>query len=181
MLFERLFGRRRHANREIVERLYAQIVAAARQPRFYAEWQVPDTPLGRFEMIGLHQLLVVGRLKDESSLSKALAQELTDTFFADVESSLRDLGIGDMGIPKRMKKLARMFYGRSKSYSLAIDSQDADLLAEAVTRNVRPGAERDVASDALAHYILVVHRALAAQPIDLFASGRVEFPDAAQV
>ena len=112
-MFKRIFGGGMAANREITDALYEQIVAAARQPLLYAEWNVPDTPLGRFEMIALHMFLVLHRLRGEAAEARDVAQNLTDMFFTDVEHSIRELGIGDLGVPKRMKKLARMFYGRA--------------------------------------------------------------------
>lgn len=139
-MFSRLFGRRKSGNRAVVDAVYGEIVAAARQPRFYAEWDVPDTPLGRFEMLSLHLFLLLRRLRAATPAGKALAQELTDEFFRDVEHSIRELGIGDMGVPKRMKKLARMFYGRVAAYGAALDAGDEAALAEALRRNVRPDA-----------------------------------------
>ncbi len=174
-MFDRLFGRKRQANRAIIERLYEQIVAAARQPVLYAEWSAPDTPLGRFEMIAMHVFLVLRRLKDQPA-AREVAQDLTDTFFADVDQSLRTLGIGDLGIPKRMKKLARMFYGRTASYSEAIDRHDVSALAEAITRNTRPGEECDKGAERMAHYVMLAAAALDEQPIAEIASGVLRFP-----
>lgn len=84
--------------------------------RFYAQFQVPDTPLGRYEMLSLHIFLALHRMRGENRALADLAQEIADEFFKDVDHSLRELGIGDQGVPKRMKKLARMFYGRVAAY-----------------------------------------------------------------
>ena len=138
-MFKRFFGARRAANRAITDALYEQIVAAARQPVFYADWNVPDTPLGRFEMLSLHMFLVLHRLRGEAGVAREVAQDLTDAFFADVEHSIRELGIGDLGVPKRMKKLARMFYGRAAClWRGARARRPRDALAAALPRNVRP-------------------------------------------
>jgi hypothetical protein len=118
------FGLSRSPIRKIVDALYEQIVAAARQPRFYAEWGVPDTPLGRFEMLSLHMFLFLHRARAGNEALSAIAQECVDAFFTDIDHSLRELGIGDMGVPKRMKKLARMFYGRAQSYTEALEAND---------------------------------------------------------
>ncbi len=139
-MFQRLFGRERSANRAITEALYASIVAAARQPLFYSDWNVPDTPLGRFEMLSLHMFLFQHRLRGETGASRELAQILIDEFFTDVDHSLRELGIGDLGMPKRMKKLARMFYGRTVAYADALERGDRAALAAALARNIRPDA-----------------------------------------
>ncbi|TIS80786.1 MAG: ubiquinol-cytochrome C chaperone, partial [Mesorhizobium sp.] len=99
-MFQRLFGRERHANRAITEALYAQIVAAARQTVFYSDWNVPDTPLGRFEMLSLHMYLIQHRLRGEGGAAAEIAQVLIDEFFLDVDHSLRELGISDVVVPQ---------------------------------------------------------------------------------
>src|SRR5919197_4694613 len=137
-MFKRIFGSERAAKERISEGVYDRIVAAARQPALYADWNVPDTPLGRYEMMSLHLFLVLHRLRGEAG-ARELAQDLTDRFFAELDHSIRDLGVGNLSVPKRMKKLARMFYGRVASYGEAIDRGDAELLAAALARNVRPG------------------------------------------
>jgi cytochrome b pre-mRNA-processing protein 3 len=177
-MFKRIFGSGA-ANRKTTDALYEQIVAAARQPLLYAVWNVPDTPLGRFEMIALHVFLVLHRLRGETGDAHDVAQNLTDTFFADVEHSIRELGIGDLGVPKRMKKLARMFYGRAVAYGEAIDRDDRAALAAALARNVRPGDALWPQAAELAGYGLAAHRGLAAQHLSGLVSGRIEFPVAA--
>jgi cytochrome b pre-mRNA-processing protein 3 len=179
-MFQRLFGRARGVNRDVTEALYAAIVAAARQPVLYSRWEAPDTPLGRFEMLSLHMFLFQHRLRAETGAARDLAQEMIDAFFADVDHSLRELGIGDMGIPKRMKKLARMFYGRTGACAEAIERRDVAALAAALRRNVRPedGAAWAQA-EALAAYALAANDALAEQDAAAICAGRIVFPDAA--
>lgn len=174
-MFQRLFGGRER-NRTITEGLYAEIVAAARRPEFYSKWQVPDTPLGRFEMIALHMFLFQHRVHGQSGAIRDIAQVLTDDFFADVEHSLRELGIGDMGVPKRMKKLARMFYGRTAAYGDALEKGDAVALALALARNIRPDAAEWPQAAALANYVIAADKALAEQDLEAISSGRVRFP-----
>lgn len=178
-MFKRLFGRERQSNQAIIAAIYEKIVAAARHPALYTECAAPDTPLGRFEMLALHAFLVLQRLQDQPDPARAVAQDLTDLFFADVENSLRELGIGDLGIPKRMKKLARMFYGRTHSYSRALEAEDAAALADALVRNVRPGAVRDAAADRMAHYAIAVRRSLHEQELGALVQGRIGFPQPA--
>ena len=175
-MFKRLFGRERQSNQAIIAAIYEKIVAAARAPALYADCAAPDTPLGRFEMLALHTFLVLQRLQDQPHPARAVAQDLTDLFFADVENSLRELGIGDLGIPKRMKKLARMFYGRALSYGRALEVEDAAILAEALVRNVRPGAARDAAADRMARHAIAVHRSLQEQQLSLLLQGQIAFP-----
>ncbi|RWD92772.1 ubiquinol-cytochrome C chaperone family protein [Mesorhizobium sp.] len=175
-MFQRLFGRERHANRAITEALYAQIVAAARQTVFYSDWNVPDTPLGRFEMLSLHMFLFQHRLRGEGGAAAEIAQVLIDEFFLDVEHSLRELGISDVGVPKRMKKLARMFYGRTAAYDDALRDDDRVALAAALARNVRPDVGEWPEAPLLASYVSEASRQLAMQPTESFVAGTVAFP-----
>ena len=177
-MFQRLFGRERHANRAITEALYAQIVAAARQTVFYSHWNVPDTPLGRFEMLSLHMFLFQHRLRGEGAAAQEVAQVLIDEFFLDVDHSLRELGIGDVGVPKRMKKLAKMFYGRTAAYDDALERSDHDGLTAALARNVRPDAGAWPQASRLALYVADAATHLAAQPTESLLSGTVTFPTA---
>lgn len=175
-MFQRLFGRERNANRVIVDALYESIVAAARREPYYSHWQVPDTPLGRFEMLSLHMFLVQRRLKDEKGSPREIAQILIDEFFQDVDHSLRELGIGDLGIPKRMKKLAKMHYGRTAAYGDALDRGDRAALAAALARNIRPDAASWAEADALAGHVIQTNEALSAQATPVICGGSIEFP-----
>jgi cytochrome b pre-mRNA-processing protein 3 len=175
-MLSRLFGRRRSVNRDVADRLYEQIVAAARQPVLYSDWGVADTPLGRFEMVSLHMFLFLHRTRGETGPLGDLAQQITDDFFTDVDHSLRELGIGDLGVPKRMKKLAKMFYGRAMAYGGAVDAGDAAGLAEALRRNVLPDVADWPQAPLLAAYVLDAHAALAAQDTGEILAGRLEFP-----
>jgi cytochrome b pre-mRNA-processing protein 3 len=177
-MFQRWFGKERRANKAISDALYEQIVAAARQPAMYADWQVPDTPLGRFEMVCLHMLLVQRRLRGETGAAAEIAQVLIDEFFTDVDHSLRELGIGDMGVPKRMKRLARMFYGRTKAYGDALDADDRVALAAALARNVRPDLEAWPQAADLADYASAAAYRLAGIPTEDICAGRLAFPAA---
>jgi len=177
-MFKRLFGRERQANRAITEALYGEIVAAARQSPFYSDWGVPDTPLGRFEMLSLHMFLFQHRLRGEEGASQAIAQILIDEFFLDIDHSLRELGISDIGVPKRMKKLAKMYYGRTAAYSDSLDRGDVASLAAALTRNVRPDTEAWPEAGALADYVLRVEKDLASQPSAQIQAGKLSFPAA---
>jgi cytochrome b pre-mRNA-processing protein 3 len=174
-MLRNLFGLGDKAGRTAALGLYEQIVAAARQPVFYAAWNVPDTPLGRFEMLSLHMVLLQHRIRGEKGEIAAIAQILTDEFFQDVDHSLRELGISDMGVPKRIKKLARMYYGRARSYSDALDADDLPALREALARNVRPGVTDWAETADLADYMKRTVALLATQPIAALQKGDLRF------
>lgn len=175
-MFQRLFGRQSRANRAIIDALYTRIVAAARQEPFYSAWNVPDTPLGRFEMLSLHMFLFQHRLRGEPGAAAEIAQQLIDQFFLDVDHSLRELGISDVGVPKRMKKLAKMFYGRTESYKMALDQDDRAALAAALLRNVRPGVETWPEAAELAAYVFDANRVLGEQSSADICVGKLIYP-----
>jgi cytochrome b pre-mRNA-processing protein 3 len=174
-MLRKFFPKRRAEERRIADSLYGQIVAAARQPFHYSVAEAPDTPLGRYEMLSLHVFLFLHRVRGEAGRMADVAQELTDMFFLEVEHSLREFGIGDMGVPKRMKKLAKMFYGRVGSYGDALDANDRAALEAALARNIRPGVENWQGAVPLADYAMRSRDALAAVPVSEFLEGRIAF------
>ena len=118
------------------QNLYEAIVAAARQPKFYQDWLVPDNVDGRFDMIVLHVFLVLDRLKDDTT---NMRQELTNAFFNDMDRSLREMGVGDLSVGKKVRKMAEAFHGRVRAYVLAKEQGN---LVEALQRNVYAADEK---------------------------------------
>ncbi|WP_306118591.1 MULTISPECIES: ubiquinol-cytochrome C chaperone family protein [unclassified Roseitalea] len=167
----------RETNRRIVDAIFERTVAAARQPVLYADWGMPDTPLGRYESVALHMIVLMHRTRAQGPQIEALAQEVLDEFFKDVDHSIRELGVGDLGVPKRMKKLARMFYGRMGAYWQAIDDDDPDALAIAIRRNVMPDdpASERLAPAPIAAYMIASARHLATQDNAALLAGRIDY------
>ena len=157
--------------------LYDAIVAQARQPDFYHAFQVEDSLTGRFEMIVLHAYMLFHRLRDEDKEALELGQAVFDRFFRDMDDSLREIGVGDLSVPKKIKKMAQSFYGRVEAYDAArADSTDA--LADALARNIFPECDgKGVEAQLLAHYVLENAKTLAAQPMSALASGDLSFAD----
>jgi cytochrome b pre-mRNA-processing protein 3 len=145
----------------IAERLYDAAVAQARQPVFYARCGVPDTVDGRFDMVVLHVCLLIRRLGRGGDSGQALAQVLFDTTFRDMDRSLREMGVGDLGVARRVKEMARAYYGRAEAYDQALDAGDADRLGEALRRNLLAGAGEDAQVRSLADYVTRADAALA--------------------
>jgi cytochrome b pre-mRNA-processing protein 3 len=171
-----LFGRKR--DRETAQRLYASIVEQARLPAFYERFGVPDSLDGRFEMISLHAFLTLHRLKEEKSReSQALSQAVFDLLFADMDRSLREMGVGDLGVGKRVKKMAEAFYGRLAAYDAALESGDASRLAAALRRNLYGtlGEVEEELPAALAAYMLDQARVLARLRGAAILSGELHF------
>jgi cytochrome b pre-mRNA-processing protein 3 len=159
---------------KIIDALYEAIVAAARQPFFYSSFGVADTPLGRFEVLSAHMALILRVSRTADKRVKDIVQVLNEEFFKDVDHSLRELGIGDAGVPKRMKKLVSMFYGRVESYVSAIDAGDKPALIAALERNMAPGGKlRD--SEGFAIYLMNAAQRIENQIPDAFLKGKLNF------
>jgi len=153
-------------------RLYDALVARARAPVFHTQFGVPDTLDGRFDLLAIHAFLVMEALKSQGSAGSKLGTELASVIFAGFDEALRELGVGDFGISRRMKAMASAFYGRLEAYGAA-DSQSA--LASALTRNLFRGEDthgREAAG--LAHYIDSARRNLPVQFAGLL-EGSVDF------
>ncbi|BCJ90635.1 ubiquinol-cytochrome c chaperone [Terrihabitans soli] len=172
----RLFRPRK--DRARVRAIYAAIVAQARQPAFYAELGVPDTLEGRYDMLMLHAFLYMHRLKDEPEPVKDVAQDVFDFMFSDMDRSLREMGVGDLSVPKKIKKMAQAFYGRASAYDAALAKAGPDL-GEAVQRNVFGGGASSAANAAsVADYMRRAAKALAGQDAAILTSVGPEFPSA---
>ena len=166
-----LFGRK-NSNAAIVTRQYATLTAAARQPTLYIDLDVPDTVMGRFEMLSSVLILYFRRTRRSPRAGQEIAQEIVDAFFEDVDHSIRELGVGDVAVPKRMKKFASMFYGRLESYAAALEKSDVTELAAALKRNFHPKDDDPALTmQGLASYLLRVEADLAAQGEDIVETG----------
>ena len=177
-MFERLKGyvRRRRGNAEIVGATMASLASAARAPALYGPLGVADTVWGRFEMMALHVFLYQHRAREGGSVLRDLAQEVVDAYFKELDHSLRELGIGDASMPKRMKKLGRMVYGRWSAYDRPVNEDDRAALAAAFERNVyAEGGDATAAAD-LADYALRARDALRGQAEADLLRGRLSFP-----
>lgn len=171
---------RRDPTRDTIAALYGAIVAQARRPEFYGGYGVPDTPNGRFDMILLHATLVLRRLRAGDSAVMPLGQGVFDEFCRDMDDNLREMGISDLGVPRKMRKLAEAFYGRAQAYDLALDQRDDGALIAALTRNLYADAV-PVAAAALAAYVRATVSALAEQRDEALSRGELRFTTPAHV
>ena len=156
--------------------LYAAAVGAARDPYHYGVLGVPDTLDGRFDLVGLYAFLVIRRLGTAAPERQAglVAQAVFDAMFSDMDISLREIGVGDMVIGKRVRAMWEAFHGRGKAYQEALDSADPSALEVALARNVwRGGGSGDPAG--LARVVRAQDAVLAAQPVAHLVSGEVRF------
>lgn len=150
--------------RQQAQALYLRIVEKARDERFYTRFGVPDTLDGRFEMILLHLFLVLHRLK-KAPETKAFRQQLMEAFMEDMDRSVRELGVSDTGVGKRVKKMAAAMYGRIAAYDMALDDKEA--LQAALQRNLYGTVAQEVelsTLEAMADYLMQEHRLLLEVP-----------------
>lgn len=177
-----LFRRKPHERTGFA--LYTAAVAAARTPFLFWSISVPDTLDGRFDLINLHVALLVRRLRaDPDPRGAALAQAVFDAMFADMDLNLREMGVSDMVVGKRVKRMWEAFHGRAVAYEQALDAGLAPTLALALARNVWRGAAPGQVEDGtaapnaerLAAIVLAQDRALAAQPFAALLAGQPGF------
>ncbi len=170
--------RARRASRAVIEQILGEIVAAARRPALYQALEAPDRIDGRFELLTLHAGLVLRRLKALGGLADAMAQELVNGVFLHFDDTLREMGLSDIAVSKRLKAMGRAFYGRNAAYAAALDEGSDTRLAQALARNVygAKGADAAPRAGALAVHVASLDAALAAIPMEAFATGRFRFP-----
>jgi len=165
---------RRRERRLAALAAYTRIVERAREPAFYLGWGVPDTLDGRFEILALHVFLVLNRLKHETGEAAVFAQELFDTMFADLDSALREMGAGDLGVGRRVQAMAKGLYGRIAAYERGL-GDEAEMTA-ALRRNLFGTAAASAAQLAMFNaYVGRQAAALAAQPVAALTAGTVAF------
>src|SRR5262249_14079225 len=174
MIFPR-FGR--NPRRDTISTLYGTIVAQVRLPCFYREYGVADTVNGRFDLLVLHLATVLDRLAEDAELRNT-GPALFVRFCKDMDHNLREMGIGDLSVPKEMHRIGEAFYGRAQVYRSALAAQGTELLVEALTRNVYGGTSVALAAPArLAAYIKEAVRELRGQRPADFMAGKLRLPD----
>ncbi len=171
-----LFRRRR--GDVVIENLYQRIAAGSRQVPLYLRFAVPDTAEGRFESLTLHAVLVLRRLKQLPAPAEDVAQDLVDLLFRELDRALRELGVGDLSVGKRIKKLAKAFYGRAAAYEAALDTGDESTVAAALGRNA---LDRDMPAEiAFARYVMACDTRLATLSLEAILTGSPLFEPLAQ-
>lgn len=132
-----------------IEAIYGMIVTQAREPIFYRDLGVPDTVNGRFDLLLLHLWLLLRRLRTVQGATE-LSQALFDRFCEDMDDNLREMGVGDQTVPKRMRAFGEAFYGRVQAYDQAMEG-GGEALAEAIRKNILNGTGLDRAQQLAAY------------------------------
>ncbi|MEM9330172.1 MAG: ubiquinol-cytochrome C chaperone family protein [Pseudomonadota bacterium] len=116
---------------DVPEQIYGTLVAQARNPSIFTAFSLPDTVMGRFEVLSLHVFLFSRRMKQQDEgIAISLSQDVFDLFVADVERALRELGIGDTSVPKKKKKMIRSFYGQIDDFDALLDAGNTSEISE---------------------------------------------------
>jgi cytochrome b pre-mRNA-processing protein 3 len=168
------FGRSQRSRR--IAALYGRIIAGGRQPGFYENLAVPDTIEGRYEMLVVHCYLVLRRLHQLGKPAVWVSQALFEFMLDDLDRSAREIGVGDMGIAKQMKRLGKGFYGRAAAYDTALNAGDHAQLAAALARNVLDSDAVDTAALGLADYLVQADVFLQGFSLERLLDAPVLFP-----
>ena len=157
-----------------IDELYGAIVAQARAGGFYLHYGVPDTLEGRFDLIVLHLVLLIERL---GTADNDVGQELFDVFCRDLDGNLREMGVGDLAVPKRMRRFGEAFYGRQAAYLAAFSAPGEEALEKALQRNIFAGENIGRNAVRLAGYVRAARHELKGQDESALARGEVRFPE----
>jgi len=161
--------------------LYGMIVAQARVPAFYSRYSVPDTVQGRFDLIVLHMVLVLRRLSAGSGAAgpaeNEVGQQLFDVFCRDLDANLREMGVGDLRVPKEMRRFGEAFYGRQAAYRGALASTETQELEKVLARNIFETVGVDERAARLARYARAAAAQLSTSQEAALIAGKVIFPD----
>lgn len=172
MRFFDLF-RRSNPQNEAADALYKAIVEKSRDAAFYAQFGVPDTVDGRFDMIVIHAMLAFRQLRKGGKDAEATAQALFDLMFKDMDRSLREMGVGDLSVSRHIRKMAKAFYGRAAMYEEGLDG-DAKTLKRALEANLfRQGIEHSENIDGVAGYLRRAAAHIDAQDVSDVINGRL--------
>jgi cytochrome b pre-mRNA-processing protein 3 len=156
--------------------IYGAIVTQARHPDFYSRLGVPDTPVGRYEMVVVHLFLVLERLRTDRREADDLARALIETFVADMDDSVREMGTGDVAVGKKVRRAAAGFYERSRDYRAGLEAPDRQELARALARHAYAHESADASGEELASYVREATAVLMRHDMAGADAGPIAFP-----
>jgi cytochrome b pre-mRNA-processing protein 3 len=163
--------------RRLAHSLYESIVAQARTQGLYARLGVPDRPEGRFEMVALHLVLVLDRLGRDGESGQRLARTLTETFTVDLDDNFREMSVGDLAVPRHVKRAVDALHDRYNGYRAALASDDDAPLTVAITSRLADvGAGQGLDAPRICAYIRLAKHRLDQAPIAEMLAGRIAWP-----
>lgn len=162
--------------------LYDSIVTQARTRDLYARLGVPDTPEGRFEMVVLHLVLVLDRLGQAGDAGRRLSRTLTETFAVDLDDNFREMSVGDLAVPRHVKRAVGALHERYSTYRAAIAGHDDAPLTVAIqTRLEHAGASQGLDARRICAYIRQAKHRLDLEPSAEVLAGRIAWPQVGAV
>lgn len=156
-------------------KLYVACVDQARSPAFFLDMGVPDTVDGRFDLIILHTMLLIRRLRLNGAEAAAVSQSVLNLMFADMDRNLREMGVGDLSVGKQVKKMAKAFYGRSETWEKSLDDDDSSLAGAFKDTIFRAGEADPNRLRLLAAYTRETDEILRGQDLADLLSGLIDF------
>lgn len=176
-MFGRFFSKTRFGSskRDVPYEIYGSLVARARNPALYRDLNVPDTINGRFDMMVMHVFVLSHRLKDAGDACRELSQGLFDAFLLDMDRGMREEGVGDTSVPKKLKKMTQVYYGRLRAYESPLEEGNKPAIAEIINRNIFTGKNDDESADDLADYMLNLHVHIEALSVAEILNGDIGF------
>ena len=174
------FSAGRRAERDAAAAIYAAALSAARRPALYRDYGVPDTREGRFEMAALHLFAVLHRLMHDPGDDPELARRVSERLIDDMDGALREAGVGDLSVPKRMRKLYGAFAGRISAYGDAL-KEGPEALADAISRNVFADGAEAGGARALSGYLGDASAAIRAADLATIRRGELAYPELPKV
>ena len=171
-----LFGYKKLKN--VGYKLFSKIIEQSRVSEFYSRLGVEDSLDGRFDLMAVHMVILLDKLDQEKDNKKSarLKRILQEIMFDNLDLTLREIGVGDLGVGKKIKVMAEAFYGRMTVYQAAFKEGDTDLISEALLRNLYRGKviDKNILSD-MSAYVRKQHKNIASQPISEIMHGEIEF------
>ena len=157
--------------------LYRAAADKARDPAFYRDAHAPDTVEGRFGLYMIHVILLAMRLRGQGRAAGEASQVMFDAFLRGLDDAMREMGVGDLSVGKKMRRLGEAFYGRAKRYDASVgDSEELVALVRRTLYADVEGPEGDAGARSVADYVAQAHAQLAAQPLDRLLAGEAHFP-----
>ena len=157
--------------------IYAKFASLSRNENLYIKFKVPDTIDGRYEMLMVNIILIIRRLKKEKDDN--LSQLVLDLMFSDIDQALRESGVGDLSVPKRMKKIGEAFYGRISSLDKILQSKylNNELVNYFKRNTFCDSNAHDIECERLSEYTINMIHFLDSLTLDKIIENSYVFPD----
>ncbi len=175
-MFDFLFKKKKLNNS--AHDLFSEVIAQSRLPAFYTDLNVEDSLDGRFDLMSLHMTMLLYKLDQHNQVEKVkkLKRMLQEIMFDNLDLTVREIGVGDLGVGKKIKTMAEAFYGRMMTYQNALESEDMAQMSDALKRNLyREKNVEDKILNGMLKYVFDQWRGITSQDIESIISGKIIF------